>query len=163
MIGSVKTSPLLPCVAILGATFAFLTPSAPAQTPAPTPPARETKPDAPVPDGNYVLTLSSPADKHSGPEIAVILALFAPDRDRDTAEFQSSFDVTNVGQPPLHFRGTLQPQKDGRYLLNYYLERVGNAASTGLVLRPGEPVQIIKSGDLYFDLRLERYNTPAAR
>lgn len=153
------TKPLLSCLWVaLGVAFL---PCASAQTPSP--PAQEAKPDAPAADNNYVLTLYSPADKRNGPEMAVILALFPFDKVHDAAETQVTFDLVNSAQPHLHFRGTLLPQKDGRYLLNYLLECAGDTAGAALLLRPGEPVQMIKSGDLYFNLRLERYNPLPAR
>ena len=128
-----------------------------------TPAAPEARPDAPGAESNYVLTLYTPADKRTGPEMAIILALSSFDSARNAAETQTMLDLANTAQPHLHFRGTLQPQKDGRYLLNYFLECAGDNASAGLLLRLGEPVQMIKNGDLYFNLRLERYNTPAPR
>ena len=108
-------------------------------------------------DGNYVLTLY-PAGKE-GAQICVVVA---------TPEFS----VQNA-QPFVRFSGRLQPKDAGNYLVDYELvsanDKVEDYAGTGtktsasVLLRLGEPAQIIKNNAQFYNLRLDRYNNAAAK
>ena len=98
-------------------------------------------------DGNYVLTLST-ADK-KGPDFSILVAA-------------QSFSVYNA-QPGVTFNAQLVPQENGGFLLYYDLTQTGGTVTKStVILHPGEPVQLLKSGDGFCNARLDHYNpTPA--
>ena len=100
-------------------------------------------------DGNYVLTLST-ADK-KGPDFSVLVAA-------------QSFSVYNA-QPGVTFNAQLVPQENGTFLLYYDLTQTGGTVTKStVILRPGEPVQLLKNGDSICNARLDHYNSaPAAK
>ena len=94
-------------------------------------------------DGNYVLTLS-PAEKGNEADFAVIVA---------TPEFS-----LHNGDPGFDFVGKLTPVENGVYLLTYYFEAGTAITKSSVLLRPGEPAQIVKNGKQFYNLKLDRYS-----
>ena len=131
-------------------SLAVLLPLA-AQTPDPHSPSEKANvsyPNGNPPlDGNYVLTLST-ADK-KGPDFSVLVAA-------------QTFSVYNT-TPGVNFGAQLIPQENGSFLMYYDLTQAGGAVTKcTVILRPGEPVQLLKSGDGFCNARLDHYNpTPA--
>lgn len=102
------------------------------------------------PDENFALVLT-PAGK-SGEGLMVIV---------------TSAQTFNVSRSGFTFNGTLARAENGALRLDYLLEtnaERGGIIHTGssVLLRPGEPVQLVKNGDQFYDLRLDRYPPPDA-
>ena len=102
-------------------------------------------------DDNYVLTLSAAGKEGEG------LALIV-----------TSSQTFNTSRANFTFNGTLNQTETGAFRLDYLLETHSvndGTIHTGssVILRPGEPVQLIKNGEQFYNLRLDRYNstTPA--
>lgn len=122
-----------------------------AQTP---PPAPRPAPSAGSPEGrgvrtsaeeNFVLTLS-PAGK-DGEGVSFIV---------------TSAQTFNSSRAGFAFNGTLARTDSGAYRLDYLLETSaehGGTIHTGasVILTPGEPVQLVKNGDQFYNLRLDHY------
>ena len=98
-------------------------------------------------DANYVVTLT-PAEK-DGTGFSVITAA-------------QRFGVSNT-QDRLVFNATLFPQKDGSFRLDYRLTNEGGGYETlaSVFLRLAEPVQLVKNGKQFYNLRLDHYPAPA--
>ncbi len=106
-------------------------------------------------DGNYVLTLTLKEKETAVWELGVVVA---------SRTFNNS-----AAQPNTNFTGRVLPQENGSFLVDYQLGRNvavpnGNsidyrsaATKSSVLLRLGEPVQIIKDGNQAFTLKLERY------
>ena len=99
-----------------------------------------------VTDDNYVLTLSAVGKEGDG------LALIV-----------TSSQTFNTSRANFTFSGTLTQLETGPFRLDYLLETHSvndGTIHTGssVILHPGEPVQIIKNGEQYYNLRLDRYN-----
>lgn len=154
-----KTFLCLLCAASMTSSASF------AQIPPPTSPGVSAVPRLPVRavdsnetdeklGGNYVLTLVL-KDKET--EVWALGMVTA------TRSFNSS-----TAQPSMSFNGRLVPQEDGAFLVDYQLGRsvaISNGGSTeyrnaatksSVLLRLGEPVQIIKDGNQVVTLKLER-------
>ena len=97
-------------------------------------------------DANYVVTLA-PVEK-DGTGFSVITAA-------------THFGVSNT-EARLVFNGVLSPQKDGSFRLDYRLTNDGGGfeAVASVYLRPGEPIQVVKNGKQFYNLRLDRYPLP---
>lgn len=112
-------------------------------------------------DGNYVLTLTATDKDQPAKELAVVVAA-------------ASFNVSSA-QPATTFSGKLFPQEGGLYEVSYQLGSdvavpTGKSANGGfeniqyrsvstvssVLLRLGEPVQIIRDGDRTYTLRIDR-------
>ena len=127
-----------------------------AQGPAPAPrrilalPAPEEKSDEKPPDENLVLTLSAAGKDGEGFSLIV-----------------TSTQTFNLARSGLTFSGTLGRTENGAFRLDYLLEtnaHVNGTIHTGssVILRPGEPVQLLKNGDQFYNLRLDHYPPPDA-
>ena len=100
-------------------------------------------------DDNYVLTLSAVGKEGEG------LALIV-----------TSSQTFNTSRSNFTFNGTLNQTETGAFRLDYLLETHSVSDGTihtgsSVLLRPGEPVQLIKNGEQFYNLRLDRYNAPA--
>ena len=141
---------VLLCIAGLPLAAVFAQSPTPTPTKAPFAGSPESRGVHEPKDENYVLTLS-PAGK-DGEGIAVIV---------------TSSQTFNLSHNGFTFNGTLNQQDDGVFRLDYLLDTLvnGGMVHTGssVNLRPGEPVQIIKQGEQFYNVRLDRYNaaTPA--
>ena len=133
----------LVCVAVCLSVAGAFAQSSPTPSPKPTTPDLSNNPPL---DASYVLALSS-ADKKGEPEFCVLVA----------AQNLSVFD-----EPRLTFNAEIFPQENGSFLLYYTLVQSGTTTKTTVILRPGEPVQILKNGDQLYNLRLDRYNSNPA-
>ena len=109
------------------------------------PPAGKTKTD-----DNYVLTLSSAGKDAEG--VALIV---------------TSSQTFNTNHNGFTFNGTLNQLESGAFRLDYLLETSHGTSGmihtgSSVILRPGEPVQLIKNDEQFYNIRLDRYNaTPA--
>ena len=146
------------CSLALLCAVALPLPASFAQSPAPTPvpgprrimslPAPEEKSDEKPSDENLVLTLS-PAGK-DGEGFSIIV---------------TSSQTFNLSRNGFNFNGTLNRTGNGAYRLDYALETtVPTTIHTGssVILRPGEPVQLVKNGEQFYNLRLDHYPPPEA-
>ena len=99
----------------------------------------------PSPGDNFALSLSA-ADKDGGGVTVIVTA-------------SQTFNISRSG---LTFNGSLNKTDAGGYRLDYLLETDashGGTIHTGssVILRPGEPVQLVKNGEQFYNLRLDRY------
>ena len=137
----IKSSLLLLCAA------AILTiPTLSAQSPSPTPTPGKVAAD----DDNYVLALSAAGKEGEG--VALIVT------------WSQTF---NVSRGSFTFNGTLSKLESGAFRLDYLLETHSVSDGTihtgsSVILRPGEPVQLVKNGDQFYNLRLDRYTSASA-
>ncbi len=100
---------------------------------------------APSPSDNFVLNLS--AVEKEGESISMIVT--SP----------QSFNVSRTG---LTFNGTLNKTDTGGCRLDYLLETSASRGGTihngsSVILRPGEPVQLVNNGEQFYNLRLDYY------
>ena len=111
--------------------------------------------------------LSSPAafaqSPMPSPSDNFVLNLFAVEKDGESISMivtgSQSFNVSRTG---LTFNGTLNKTDTGGYRLDYLLETSASRSGTihtgsSVVLRPGEPVQLVKNGEQFYNLRLDHY------
>ncbi len=66
------------------------------------------------------------------------------------------------------FSGALARLESGAFRLDYLLETHSVSDGTihtgsSVILRPGEPVQLIKNGEQFYNLRFDRYNAAPAK
>lgn len=101
--------------------------------------------DNPPLDGNYVLTLSRADGK--GEDISMLVA----------SELFSTFNSK------VTFNAKLIQQHDGSFLLFFTLTQGDIITKSTVVLRPGEPVQLVRNGEQFYNLRLDRYNAAPAK
>ena len=74
----------------------------------------------------------------------------------------TSAQTFNVSRSGFTFNGTLARAEGGGLRLDYALEtnaERGGSIHTGssVILTPGEPVQLVKNGEQFYNLRLDRY------
>ena len=99
-------------------------------------------------DDNFALSLSA-ADK-DGEGVTVIVTA------------SQAFNLSRTG---LTFNGSLNKTDTGGYRLDYLLETSagrGGTVHTGssVILHPGEPVQLVKNGEQFYNLRPDHYPPP---
>ncbi len=101
-------------------------------------------------DENYVLNLSAAGKE--GDNLALIVTS------------SQTFSATHSG---FTFNGTLNQTETGAFRLDYLLETTSNGhgiihTGSSVILRPGEPVQVIKNDEQFYNIRLDRYNASSS-
>ena len=134
-------------LAVLGVAVLLLSAGfAQSPTPTPTPEKSGAKP----PDENYVLNLT-PAGK-DGEGFAVIV---------------TSTQTFSLSRSGLTFTGALARTDAGSLRLDYGLDTNADRGGTihtgsSVILHPGEPIQLVRNGEQFYNLRLDHYPPPDA-